>query len=107
MAETTRNMFNNGGVLAPPRTLVRARLPRAHRPHRHRRGQGPRRQPPGPEQARQWHRWHLPRNGPAPRQSLRQPPDMWLRLQMAYDLAQALKREAEITRDLRPVTMAG
>jgi antitoxin HigA-1 len=34
-------------------------------------------------------------------------PDMWLRLQMAYDLAQALKREAEITRDVRPVALAG
>ena len=34
-------------------------------------------------------------------------PDMWLRLQMAYDLAQALKREPEITRDVRPVALAG
>ena len=34
-------------------------------------------------------------------------PDMWLRLQMAYDLAQALKREPEITRDVQPVAMAG
>jgi antitoxin HigA-1 len=33
-------------------------------------------------------------------------PDMWLRLQMAYDLAQAVKREPEITRDVRPVTTA-
>ena len=33
-------------------------------------------------------------------------PDMWLRLQMAYDLAQALKREAEITKDVKPVTIA-
>jgi antitoxin HigA-1 len=33
-------------------------------------------------------------------------PDMWLRLQMAYDLAQALKRESEITKDVHPVTMA-
>ena len=33
-------------------------------------------------------------------------PDMWLRLQMAYDLAQALEREEEITRDVRPVAMA-
>ncbi len=34
-------------------------------------------------------------------------PDMWLRLQMAYDLAQVLKRAGEITRDVRPVEMAG
>ena len=34
-------------------------------------------------------------------------PDLWLRLQMAYDLAQALKREGEITRDVRPVALAG
>jgi antitoxin HigA-1 len=33
-------------------------------------------------------------------------PDMWLRLQMAYDLAQALKREAEITKDVHPVGIA-
>ena len=32
--------------------------------------------------------------------------DMWLRLQMASDLAQALKREPEITRDVRRVTIA-
>lgn len=33
-------------------------------------------------------------------------PDMWLRLQMAHDLAQVQKREAEITKDVQPVTMA-
>ncbi len=33
--------------------------------------------------------------------------ELWLRLQLAYDLAQALKRETEITRDVRPVVMAG
>jgi len=31
---------------------------------------------------------------------------MWLRMQMAYDLAQLLKREAEITRDVHPVATA-
>lgn len=34
-------------------------------------------------------------------------PDMWLRLQMAYDLAEALKRQAEITRNVRPITLEG
>jgi len=33
-------------------------------------------------------------------------PDMWHRLQMAYDLAQVLKREAEIIKDVHPVAMA-
>lgn len=32
-------------------------------------------------------------------------PELWLRLQLAYDLAQAQKREAEITRDVRKVAM--
>ena len=106
MAETTRNMFNNGGVLAPPRTLARARLPRAHRPHRHRRGQ-----------ALGVSRQALSKlvNGTAgisPEMALRLAKafgstlDMWLRLQMASDLAQALKREPEITRDVRRVTIA-
>ena len=31
--------------------------------------------------------------------------ELWLRLQMAYDLAQAQKREAEITRDVHKVEM--
>lgn len=31
--------------------------------------------------------------------------ELWLRLQLAYDLAQAQKREAEITRDVRKVAM--
>lgn len=31
--------------------------------------------------------------------------DMWFRLQMACDLAQAIKREADITRDVRPVSV--
>jgi antitoxin HigA-1 len=31
--------------------------------------------------------------------------ELWLRLQMAYDLAQAQKREAEITRDVSKVAM--
>jgi addiction module HigA family antidote len=34
-------------------------------------------------------------------------PDMWLRLQMAYDLARARKREGEITRNVRSVGVAG
>ena len=34
-------------------------------------------------------------------------PDIWLRFQMVYDLAQALKREGEITRNERTVAMVG
>ena len=34
-------------------------------------------------------------------------PDIWLWLQMAYDFARAMKREAEIKRDERPVALAG
>jgi addiction module HigA family antidote len=34
-------------------------------------------------------------------------PDMWLGLQMAYDLARAREREGEITRNVRSVGVAG